>query len=297
MYLDGSMVIIQDSVYSISRADDENGSSWTTVATEPVSIYAAGMGIVNGMLGEAVMRLVETHAAEGHSGCSSEIALALFDAVAHNEPLTPEYWDECSKQYTDMARDFLGEEPEDCAQWDHSRFLIDCLGPRPGSEEEASEEVLKDVELPIIEMDAPEEGAMAEFAEVADEVIPLSSYAPEPKEVQVTVRLSQFDNRKSYWVLPNGTLSAPFDMEHTAWALHHLDQFGIPTSDLNTLLSKLGVSGNCNSVHGCPITLLSSDHVINYIIALAVGRELRHQLISSNNKTLRQRQKPVFKKR
>jgi len=53
MYLAGSMVIVRDSVYIISRADDENGSSWTTVSTEPVSIYAAGLGIVNGMLGVA----------------------------------------------------------------------------------------------------------------------------------------------------------------------------------------------------------------------------------------------------
>lgn len=43
----------------------------------------------DGMLGRAVLALVETFAAQGHSGTSARITLDLFDKVARYQPLTP----------------------------------------------------------------------------------------------------------------------------------------------------------------------------------------------------------------
>ena len=43
----------------------------------------------NGMLGESVMRLIETFAAEGHSGMSASLALQAFTTLANGNPLTP----------------------------------------------------------------------------------------------------------------------------------------------------------------------------------------------------------------
>lgn len=44
----------------------------------------------NGMIGHAVMKLVNTHLDEGHSGMSHEIALHLFNKVIKGEALTAE---------------------------------------------------------------------------------------------------------------------------------------------------------------------------------------------------------------
>lgn len=43
----------------------------------------------DGMLGQAVMELVTTFAAQGHSGFSAHQTIALFRLVASFEPLTP----------------------------------------------------------------------------------------------------------------------------------------------------------------------------------------------------------------
>lgn len=43
----------------------------------------------NGMIPSAVLRLVETHAAEGHSGGSHAVTLSIFNKVVNFEPLTP----------------------------------------------------------------------------------------------------------------------------------------------------------------------------------------------------------------
>jgi len=43
----------------------------------------------DGMLGEAVMKMVKLFADEGHSGMSAGIAIDLFQRVARFEPLTP----------------------------------------------------------------------------------------------------------------------------------------------------------------------------------------------------------------
>ncbi len=42
-----------------------------------------------GMLGDAVLKMVEQFADEGHSGMSAAMALAIFRKVANYEPLTP----------------------------------------------------------------------------------------------------------------------------------------------------------------------------------------------------------------
>lgn len=42
-----------------------------------------------GMLGPAVLKMVEQFAEEGHSGFSARVALGLFEKVAAYEPLTP----------------------------------------------------------------------------------------------------------------------------------------------------------------------------------------------------------------
>jgi hypothetical protein len=42
-----------------------------------------------GMLGEAVMRLMDVFSGEGHSGASAAMAVALFEKVARYQPLTP----------------------------------------------------------------------------------------------------------------------------------------------------------------------------------------------------------------
>lgn len=75
-------------------------------------------GAYDGLFGPAIMRLVEVFDAEGHSGMSAPIALALFSKVAAFEPLGPltgadEEWNEvgegvfqnrrCSHVFKDAA--------------------------------------------------------------------------------------------------------------------------------------------------------------------------------------------------
>lgn len=42
-----------------------------------------------GMLGEAVMKMIEQFAEEGHSGFSASLAISAFQKLARYEPLTP----------------------------------------------------------------------------------------------------------------------------------------------------------------------------------------------------------------
>jgi hypothetical protein len=46
-------------------------------------------GMYGGMLGKAVMDLVEKFAEEGHSGMSASITINTFERVARFEPLSP----------------------------------------------------------------------------------------------------------------------------------------------------------------------------------------------------------------
>ena len=57
----------------------------------------------NGMIGEAVKRLLETHQKEGHSGMSHGITVALFYKVAKGEALTVAFWKEKFDAYNKMA--------------------------------------------------------------------------------------------------------------------------------------------------------------------------------------------------
>jgi hypothetical protein len=42
-----------------------------------------------GMLGDAIMKMVEVFAAEGHSGFSANMAIDIFSKIARFKPLTP----------------------------------------------------------------------------------------------------------------------------------------------------------------------------------------------------------------
>lgn len=42
-----------------------------------------------GLLGQAVMRLIDVFAGEGHSGMSAGLAVSIFEKLARYEPLTP----------------------------------------------------------------------------------------------------------------------------------------------------------------------------------------------------------------
>lgn len=43
----------------------------------------------DGMMGEAVMKMIDVFADEGHSGFSANMAISIFNKVARYEPLTP----------------------------------------------------------------------------------------------------------------------------------------------------------------------------------------------------------------
>ncbi len=56
-----------------------------------------------GMIPEAVMKLIKTHAAEGHSGSSHWLTLQIFNKVANFKTLTPitsdpSEWHECGPE-------------------------------------------------------------------------------------------------------------------------------------------------------------------------------------------------------
>lgn len=55
-----------------------------------------------GMLGDAVLKMVQQFADEGHSGFSAGMAVSLFERLARFEPLTPltgadDEWTECEE--------------------------------------------------------------------------------------------------------------------------------------------------------------------------------------------------------
>jgi hypothetical protein len=56
-------------------------------------LKAAGLfdedGLYDGMIGKAVMELIDVFAAQGHSGMSAEITRDAFDKVASYKPLAP----------------------------------------------------------------------------------------------------------------------------------------------------------------------------------------------------------------
>lgn len=66
-------------------------SGFTDFAREELT--RAGMfdkdGDYGGMLGDAVMKMIEQFAEEGHSGFSASMAISLFERLARWEPITP----------------------------------------------------------------------------------------------------------------------------------------------------------------------------------------------------------------
>lgn len=79
-----------------------------------------------GMLGLAVMRLVQTHCGEGHSGMSHEMALHLFNKVIRGHALTAEYWDLKKQELDKFAAENMGEPWQD-------HLITEMLGPRPNA--------------------------------------------------------------------------------------------------------------------------------------------------------------------
>lgn len=77
-----------------------------------------------GMIGEAVMKLVNCHCDEGHSVMSHELALCLFNKVIRGEALTSEYWDLRKKELEVFAMENMGEP------WKES-ILEEMIGKRP----------------------------------------------------------------------------------------------------------------------------------------------------------------------
>lgn len=77
-----------------------------------------------GMIGEAVLKLIDTHFDEGHSGMSHEYALMIFNKVVRGQALTTKYWDMRKEELDNFAQENMGEPWED--------FLIEeMIGKRP----------------------------------------------------------------------------------------------------------------------------------------------------------------------
>ena len=64
----------------------------------------------DGMLGEAVKRLLLQHQKEGHSGMSHQMTVHLFHEVALDKPLTLEYWQEKFDAYNEHTANPWTEE-------------------------------------------------------------------------------------------------------------------------------------------------------------------------------------------
>lgn len=56
-------------------------------------------GLYGSMVGEAVLKLIDTHFEEGHSGMSHQICINLFYKIMKGEALTQEMWDEKFEYY------------------------------------------------------------------------------------------------------------------------------------------------------------------------------------------------------
>lgn len=82
-----------------------------------------------GMLGEAVMKLVNTHFDEGHSGMSHEYTLMLFNKVVRGQALTAKFWDYKKAELDKFAQENMGEP------W-QEKLIIEMIGERPKDEDE-----------------------------------------------------------------------------------------------------------------------------------------------------------------
>ena len=77
-----------------------------------------------GMIGDAVMKLVNTHLDEGHSGFSHEMSLHSFNKVIKGQALTKEYWYLKKAELDKFALENMGEP------WKPA-MILEMLGERP----------------------------------------------------------------------------------------------------------------------------------------------------------------------
>jgi len=78
----------------------------------------------NGEIAHAVMRLVNCHLGEGHSGMSHEYALMLFNKVIRNQALTKKFWDMKKAELDKFAEENMGEP------W-NQELIEEMIGKRP----------------------------------------------------------------------------------------------------------------------------------------------------------------------
>lgn len=83
----------------------------------------------NGMIGTAVMKLIDTHFDEGHSGFSHSLCVHLFYKVANGEALTQAYWDMRKAELDKFAAENMGEP------WKQN-ILEEMIGKRPEKDSE-----------------------------------------------------------------------------------------------------------------------------------------------------------------
>ena len=77
-----------------------------------------------GMIGKAVLKLIDTHFDEGHSGMSHEYTLMIFNKVVRGQALTGKYWDMRKEELDKLAQEIMGEP------WKDS-LVEEMIGKRP----------------------------------------------------------------------------------------------------------------------------------------------------------------------
>jgi hypothetical protein len=88
-----------------------------------------------GMLGQAVLELIQVFAKQGHSGASAMRTLELFDQVAKRKPLTAQAWDAEREHLIQWLQDqgqLSGEHAMD--EKGIQTFLDMSIGDRPMTE-------------------------------------------------------------------------------------------------------------------------------------------------------------------
>lgn len=86
------------------------------------------------MLGEAVMELVYTHADEGHSGFSAQVALQIFSRLAEWKPLSPltddpNEWQHIEEDVAGDAVTWQSRRSPGCFSRDGGRTFYDLDAP------------------------------------------------------------------------------------------------------------------------------------------------------------------------
>lgn len=77
-----------------------------------------------GMIGAAVMKLINTHFDEGHSGMSHELTLHIFNKVVRGHALTAKFWDKQKADLDLFAKENMGEPWKD-------ELIEEMIGKRP----------------------------------------------------------------------------------------------------------------------------------------------------------------------